>query len=100
MNQAMRVSPANVDDFIFMAELYIGQNHSREAVEWLEKARASNPNLREIYELLATQYMALGDYRSALNVLRKGIELFPGDAKLTALDQKARSATLDGMVGP
>jgi hypothetical protein len=100
MNQAMRVSPANVDDFIFMAELYIGQNHSREAVEWLEKARASNSNLGEIYELLATQYMALGDYRSALNVLRKGIELFPGDAKLTALDQKARSATLDGMVGP
>ena len=100
MTRAIRVSPANVDDFIFLAELNIGQSRSREAVEWLEKARASNPNVREIYELLATQFMVLGDYKSALNALQKGIDLFPGDLKLRTLDQKARSATLDGMVGP
>jgi tetratricopeptide (TPR) repeat protein len=99
MTRAIRVSPANVDDFIFLAELNIGQSRSREAVEWLEKARASNPNVREIYELLAAQFMALGDYKSALNALQKGIVLFPGDSKLRTLDQKAHSATLDGL-GP
>jgi Flp pilus assembly protein TadD len=98
MTQAMRVSPANIDDLVFLAELNIGQNRSREAVDLLEKARAMNPNVREVYELLAAQFMALGDYRSALSVLRGGIELFPDDSKLLALDQKARSATLDGML--
>lgn len=100
MSQAILISPANVDDLIFIAELYIGQKRSREAVEWLEKARASNPNLQEIYELLADQFMALGDYKSALHTLQEGIKLFPADPKLRTLDQKVRSATLDGMVGP
>ncbi len=95
----MRISPANIDDLVFLAELNIGQNRSREAVDLLEKARAMNPNVREVYELLATQFMALGDYKNALAVLRRGIELFPDDANLLALDQKARSATLDGMLG-
>ena len=99
MTQAIRVSPANVDDLIFLAELNIGQNRGRPAVDWLQKARAANPNVREIYELLAAQFMALGDYRSALNTLKQGIELFPDDSKLTELDKKARSATLDGMLG-
>ncbi len=99
MTQAIRVSPANVDDLIFLAELNIGQNRGRPAVDWLQKARTANPNVREIYELLAAQFMALGDYRSALNTLKQGIELFPDDSKLTELDKKARTATLDGTLG-
>ena len=83
---------------IFLAELNIGQKRIPEAVELLEKARAMNPNVREIYELLGAQFMTMGDYRSALRVFKAGIELFPDDAALRALDQKARSATLDGMM--
>ena len=98
MTQALRVSPANVDDLIFLGELNISQGHSREAVESLEKARTVNPNVREIYELLSEQFMKTGDYRSALNVLKEGIALFPDAANLHTLDQKARSATLDGMM--
>ena len=79
------------------AELNVGQKRIPEAVELLDKARAMNPNVREIYELLGAQFMTMGDYRSALRVLKAGIELFPDDASLRALDQKARSATLDGM---
>ena len=100
MTQAIRVSPANIDDLIFMAELNIGQKRIPEAVELLEKARAMNPNVREIYQLLGAQFMTMGDYRSALRVFKAGIELFPDDAALRSLDQKARSATLDGMMDP
>jgi hypothetical protein len=97
MTQAIRVSPANVDDLIFMAELNIGQKRIPEAVQLLEKGRAVNPNVREIYELLGAQFMTMGDYRSALRVLKAAIDRFPDDATLRALDQKARSAILDGM---
>jgi lipoprotein NlpI len=67
-------------------------------VQLLEKARAMNPNVREIYELFGAQFMTTGDYRSALRIFKAGIELFPDDATLRSLDQKARSATLDGMM--
>jgi tetratricopeptide repeat protein len=98
MTQAIRVSPANIDDLIFLAELNIGQKRIPEAVQLLEKARAMNPNVREIYALLGAQFMTIGDYRSALRELKAGIDLFPDDATLRALDQKARSATLDGIM--
>jgi hypothetical protein len=93
LTHAIRVSPANVDDFLFLAQLNIGQERSREAVEFLEKARAMNPNVREIYELLGAQLMTIGNYRNALSVLKVGIGLFPEDVTLRTLDEKARSAT-------
>lgn len=40
--------------------------------------------------------MEIGQYGDALAVLRKGIELFPDDFKLRALEKKASSATLGG----
>ncbi len=83
---------------IFLAELNIGQKRIPEAVELLQKARAMNPNVRETYELLGAQFMTMGDYRNALRVFKVGMELFPDDAALRALDQKARSATLDGLM--
>ena len=48
------------------------------------------------YESLAAQYLLLGDYRNGFAVLKRGLELFPADAKLRTLDKQARSATLDG----
>jgi hypothetical protein len=87
----------NVDDYTLLADLYIRENRNPEAVVLLEKARVANPYFPEIYELLAAQYMALGDYRHAIAILQKGLELFPADAKLRTLDKSARSATLDGI---
>jgi hypothetical protein len=40
--------------------------------------------------------MELGQYRDALVVLNRGIELFPDDGKLRDLQQKASAATLTG----
>jgi hypothetical protein len=96
MEQIPRTS-ANVDDSLFLAELYAREKHNQQAVAVLEKARIADPYFRELYELLAAQYLELGKYGNALAVLQKGLELFPDDAKLRVLDRNARAVTLDGV---
>lgn len=92
----MQAGSPNVDDYTLLAELYIRGEQNKQAISVLEKARTENPYFPSLYEALAAQYMTVGDYRNAIAVLQKGLELFPGDTKLRALDKKARSATLEG----
>jgi tetratricopeptide (TPR) repeat protein len=94
MRQVCRIASPNIDDYIFLADLYTNTHQDRKAVSILEKARISSPFFREVYELLATDYMTIGQYREALAVLQKGIELFPDDMKLRELQKRAISVTL------
>jgi tetratricopeptide (TPR) repeat protein len=96
MKRVLRVGSANVDDYLFLSNLYVRTKQDREAVTILEKARTTNPYFRELYESLATEYMELGQYGDALAVLRQGTALFPDDFRLRALEKKASSATLGG----
>jgi hypothetical protein len=96
MRDVLRAGDPNIDDYLFLATLYARSSQPKEAVAILEKARAASPYFRETYENLAKDYMELGQYGDALNVLVKGIELFPDDATLRDLQKKANSATLTG----
>jgi tetratricopeptide (TPR) repeat protein len=96
MKRVRRSGPPNVDDDLFVSNLYIRTKQDRQAVNILERARMASPYFREIYENLAAEYMELGQYRDALAVLNRGIELFPDDGKLRDLQQKASAATLTG----
>ena len=96
MKRVLRVGSANVDDYLFLSNLYVRTKQDREAVTILEKARTTNPYFRELYESLATEYMELGQYGDALAVLRQGTALFPDDFRLRALEKKASSAILGG----
>ena len=94
MKRVGRSGPPNVDDDLFVSHLYIRTKQTREAVDILERARTASPYFREVYENLAAAYMELGQYRDALAVLGRGIELFPDDGKLRDLQKKASAATL------
>jgi tetratricopeptide (TPR) repeat protein len=94
MRRLCRITSPNIDDYIFLADLYTNTHQDRKAISILEKARISSPFFREVYELLATDYMTIGQYREALAVLQKGIELFPDDMKLRELQKRAISVTL------
>ena len=96
MEHILRLGSPNIDDYLFLSNLYVRTKDHREAVTILEKARTTSPYFREVYENLATEYMVLGSYGDALAVLHKGIELFPEDFELRALEKKASSATLEG----
>ncbi len=92
----LRENSANVDDYTLLAQLYVLEKRNPEAVAVLEKARTAYPYFPSIYESLGAQYMAVGDYRNAIALLKAGLELFPADAKLQSLDKDAKSAMLGG----
>lgn len=86
----------NIDDYLFLAHLYIHTKQDREAIQVLEKARIVSPYFREVYESLANEYLLLGRYGETLKVVKKGIELFPEDFALRQLEKKTTSV----MLGP
>jgi hypothetical protein len=94
MKQVFRLTAPNIDDYLFLGDLYTRTQQEEKAVKLLEKARSSSPYFREVYEMLASDYMTLGQYGDALAALRQGIELFPDDLKLRALEERANSVTL------
>lgn len=94
MRRLLRTTAPNIDDYLFLGDLYARTQQGEKAVSILEKARSSSPYFREVYEMLASDYMTLSRYRDALAVLQQGIELFPDDLKLHALKKRADSVTL------
>lgn len=96
INRVVTLGSANIDDYLFLSNLYVRTEDHRAAVAVLEKARTTSPYFREVYENLATEYMALGSYGDALAVLQTGIEIFPNDFALRDLKKKAAAATLPG----
>lgn len=94
MKHVFQLTSPNVDDYLLLGNLYFRSEQYKQAVQLLEGARGSNPYFREIYELLADNYMALGQYGDSLAVLQQGLQLFPGDSTLRALEGKAKAVAL------
>lgn len=94
MTHLFRVTVPNIDDYLFLGDLYTRTQQEEKAVKILEKARSSSPYFREVYEMLARDHMTLGQYSDALAVLQQGIELFPDDMTLRDLEKRANSVTL------
>ncbi|MBZ5595729.1 MAG: cytochrome c family protein [Acidobacteriia bacterium] len=92
---AVRAGSTAPEDFLLLGELYGRDDRHVDAIRVLEKGREANPYFVEFYEAVAVQQMALGKYGDALQVIRKGLSLFPGDNTLRLLEKKVGSATLD-----
>jgi len=91
---------AAAEDYLLLAGLYGKKKQNTEAIAVLQKGMRANPYVREFSESLAVEYMALGQYRDASDVIRKGLDLFPDDVTLRVLQKKVQSATLDGSMTP
>jgi hypothetical protein len=91
---------AAAEDYLLLAGLYGKKKQNTEAIAVLRKGMRANPYVREFSESLAVEYMALGQYRDAADVIRKGLDLFPDDVTLRVLQKKVQSATLDGSMTP
>ncbi len=92
--QAIAAGSTDRADFAFLAELYSRANKNREAIETLRLGMTINPYAPEFPESIAAEFLRLDDYRSASKVIRDGLQVFPDDLKLRALDKKVRSAML------
>lgn len=97
---AIRAGSTLPEDFLLLAEAYGQGKRQAEAIHVLRKGLEQNPYLREFYEALAAQYVALGEYRDALQMSRKGLDVFPDDTALLLLQKKVQAAMLDTSPGP
>jgi adenylate cyclase len=94
VEQAICLSPR--DPYIYLFSHQIGvvhllQSRTDEAIVWLEKARGSNPKLRQCYASLASAYALKGDTKRAARELAEGRRLSSDDryssiARLRAVD--------------
>jgi hypothetical protein len=97
---AIRAGSTLPEDFLLLAEAYGQGKRHAESIRVLRKGLEQNPYLREFYEALAAQYVALGEYRDALQMSRKGLDVFPDDTALLLLQKKVQAAMLDTSPGP
>jgi predicted Zn-dependent protease len=92
--QAIGAGSKNRADFILLAELYSRSHKNKDVIDTLQLGMTANPYSPEFPESIAAEFLQLDDYRNASIVIRQGLERFPDDLKLRALDKKVRSVML------
>jgi hypothetical protein len=98
--EAIKAGSTVAEDSLLLADLYIRHEQYNEAAAVLNRAEAENPYVREFPETLASMYVKGGEYRTALEVIRKALGLFPDDINLRMLQKQVQSATIDGAISP
>ena len=63
MKNLFRITVPNIDDYLFLGDLYTRTQQEEKAIKILEKARSSSPYFREVYEMLARHHITLGTVR-------------------------------------
>ena len=96
LERALQSGSTAPDDLLLLAGLYGREHRNADAIRVLEKGAQANPYTREFSDALAVQYIALGQYGRALDVIRQGLKAFPDDVPLRLLEKKVKAATLDG----
>jgi tetratricopeptide (TPR) repeat protein len=92
---AIRAGSTLPEDFLLLAGAHGQSKRHAEAIRVLRKGLEQNPYLHEFYDALAAQYVALEEYRDALQLTRKGLDVFPDDTALLMLQKKVQAAMLD-----
>ncbi len=80
-NAALKAQPDDDDALTGLAMLYAEAGDTKGAIEKLKAATNKNPN-EQTLGMLADQYEAIHDYKSAADVLRKALELAPDNEKI------------------
>ena len=97
VDQAMRLSPRdpNIALMYFrIGEVHLLQSHAEEAVSWLEKARAANPQYSFVRVFLASAYGLKGETKRAAAELVEARRLSGNGSPSSIARKKATLATL------
>ncbi len=90
--RAIKAGSTERNNFLLLAGLYSRAHKTIEAIDVLRNGMKANPYSPEFPESIAAQYIDMGDYRSAVEAIRGGLQLFPDDPALRLLRKKIQSA--------
>ena len=77
-----------VPDYMLLADLLSRSGQVSEAIDILKRAMELAPYSSQLYNALSLAYISAHKYSEGLEIIRKGLELFPGDRSLRLLRQK------------
>ncbi|MBN2394165.1 MAG: tetratricopeptide repeat protein [Anaerolineae bacterium] len=75
--QVLALAPGKPEALVGLGTLYLNQNRAAEAIDLLEQAVQSNPEMREALFALGMAYFASGDTASAKETLQKFLDTQP-----------------------
>ncbi len=94
LSRAVRLGSTVPDDFLLLAELCADSGEMPRAIETLKRGIALAPYTRELYESLAVRYVKLGQYGDAVEIIQKGLKIYPEDKLLRILLEQVKPALL------
>jgi tetratricopeptide (TPR) repeat protein len=77
LNQALDAAPGDTDTLIGLGSLALARHQFTDALEWGNKAVASNPYKAAAYGIVGDAYTELGQYEDAIGAIQKMVDLRP-----------------------
>jgi tetratricopeptide (TPR) repeat protein len=92
LSRAIERGSTSPNDYLLLADLLARSNRVPESIDILKKGIFLAPYVSEFYQSMATRFLSIGKYSDALDTIRKGKELFPGDPAVNVLLGKAEQS--------
>lgn len=77
LNQALAHAPTDPDTLIGLGSLALSRHQFQDALDWGNRATASNPYKSAAYGVLADAYTELGQYDRAIDTIQQMVDLRP-----------------------
>lgn len=91
LQRAVRLQSNNAADYLRLSVLLGTTNRMAESLSILKQGLQLAPYNRLFYEFLAARYLSMQQSEDATRVAQQGLQLFPEDANLRGLLEKANS---------
>lgn len=92
LSKAVELKSKSPQDYMLLSELLYRGGRKQEAVAILERAIALFPYIPTAYQNLSVCYISMGDAAKARDVLKSGLDTFPGDATLRAIQRRLEAS--------
>ncbi len=92
LSKAVELKSKSPQDYMLLSELLYRGGRKQDAIATLRRAVALFPYLPTAYQNLSVCYISVGDIAKAREVLKNGLDTFPGDASLRAIQKKLEAS--------
>ena len=92
LSRAIQLGSTHPNDYLLLGDLLARSDRIAEGLAVLEKGMLLAPYAKEFFQSKAQGFIAMGKNSDAVDTIKKGLELFPGDPTLNLLLKKSEQA--------
>ena len=94
LSRAIQLGAPSPNVYLMLGHVLARSGRTPEAIDILKKGSALFPYMTEFYQSMAVDQMSIGKYSDAVQSIKKGLEIFPGDTALKNLLKKSQRVLL------